>query len=151
MTILFIFFNNEIKKVIGFFFSSIYLQDFRLCSNSGFLCCLFSLASFAFSLILKKLGQHSSTRSYPSPAASSCLLGLLKLLPTSILPCHRGLAAKKLLTLLAVIKNRKAFSPLSCKPFFLLATDSPKQTANTKLQPNRRSDKMQSNKPLLNR
>lgn len=151
MTFFFNFcFNNEKKKRLLALFP-LNVQNFRLHLNSGFLCCLFSLASFAFSLTLKKLGQHSFTGSYPPPAASSFLFGLLKLLPTSILLCHRGLAANKLLTLLAVIKNRKAFSPLSCKPFFLLATDSPKQTANTKLQPNRRSDKMQSNKPLLNR
>lgn len=107
---------------------SYYLQDFRLHLNSW----------FAVFLILSPLhlpsclGQHSSTGSYPLPAASFLPLGLLKLLPRSILPFHISLTANKLLTLLSVIKNRKAFSPLSCKPFFLLTTDSPKQILQTK-------------------
>lgn len=126
-----IFLNKKIKKSYWLWIFKSYLQDFKLSSNSWFMCCLFSLASFAFPLILKT-GQRSSTASYLSSAASSSLLGLLKHLPRSTLPCHRGLAANKLLTLLAVIKSRKAFSSLSCKMFFLLTTDSPKQTLQTR-------------------
>lgn len=125
------FFKQEDKKSYWLWIFKSYLQDFKLSSNSWFMCCLFSLASFAFPLILKT-GQRSSTASYLSSAASSSLLGLLKHLPRSTLPCHRGLAANKLLTLLAVIKSRKAFSSLSCKMFFLLTTDSPKQTLQTR-------------------
>lgn len=126
-------FQHWNKKVIYLFVClfSYYLQNFRLHLNSWFAVFLI-LSPLHLSSCRRRLRQHSSTGSYPLPAASFLPLGLLKLLPRSILSCHISLTANKLLTLLSVIKNRKAFSPLSCKPFFLLTTDSPKQILQTK-------------------
>lgn len=125
------FFKQGNKKITNFWFLKAICKTLNSVQILGF-CVAFSvLLPLLFLSSWRQIGQCSSTATYPSSAASSSLLGLLKHLPKSTLPCHRGLAAKKLLTLLAVIKSRKAFSPLSCKTFFLLTTDSPKKTLQT--------------------